>query len=155
MKRRMTVQECIDKVDSLNPNQYSIELKVDWLSRLDSQIYTDIILTHEPKFPPVPPIPFFEFSKSPIDKKTFPPRPVHPDFEPYSVNDMTKQLIVWFPFDELYIMYLNMKIDEANKETAQYNNSATLFNAYYNNFAAHFNKEFKPINRARYRMWGR
>ena len=156
MKKRMTIKECIDKFDALNPNQYSEEVKVDWLSRLDNQIYTDIILTHEPKlFPPHPPTPYFVFSESHIDREHEMPVPIPPEFEPYSTDDMAKRLLVPFPYDELYIAYLNMKTDEANKESAQYNNSATLFNSYYTSFACEYNKKYAPKNRARYRMWSK
>jgi hypothetical protein len=151
----MTIKECIDKFDNLSPNQYSEEVKVDWLSRLDSHIFTEVILKHEPRFPFPLPFPFFRFSKSPIDKELDFPRPFPPRFEPYSTDNMTKRLIVSFPHDELYIAYLQMKVDEANKETAQYNNSATLFNNYYDEFVSQYNRDNRPVNKARYNMWRR
>ena len=151
----MTIKEAIDKTDNLNPNQYPEEIKVDWLSRLDHQIFTDIILTHEHHLPPPRRIKL-ESRDNPldIDKSKRPPFP-KPEFEPYSVDDMTHQLLAPFPYDELYIAYLQMKIDEANKESIQYNNDAVLFNSYYENYEKHYNKEHMPVNKARYNLWSR
>lgn len=126
----MTIKECIDKVDALNPNQYSEEMKVDWLSRLDYSIYHDIIQTHE-----------YNEGEEEIS------------YEPYSVEDMSQQLIAPFPFDDLYVAYLNMKIDEANKETAQYNNSLAYYNHYYSAYAIDYNRKHMPINKARMHNW--
>ena len=150
----MTIQECIDRADNLYPNQYSEENKVDWLSRLDYRIFTDVILTHEPIMPPPPEEIRAESTANPLDIDTDKPLPPHPpEFEPYKVTNMTKELLVPFPFDELYIVYLQMKIDEANKETAQYNTNATFFNHYYDEFAKDYNRKHLPINKARYEMW--
>ena len=126
----MKIKECIDKVNNLNPNQYSEEVKVDWLSRLDHDIFTEIISTHE-----------YNEDEEPIE------------YEPYSVNNEFKDLIAPFPYDELYIAYLNMKIDEANKETGQYNNSVVLFTSYYENYSSWYNRTHMPINKARYNNW--
>lgn len=142
----MTIKECIDKTDNLYPNQYSEEQKVDWLSRLDYQIYHEVILRHEPMF-----IPFNV--QSPIDQNVIavPAKPV--EFEPYTVNDMAKDLLVKFPFDELYIAYLNMKVAEAQQETLQYNNAVTLYQSYYDNFVSDYRHKHKPINNARFNNW--
>ena len=43
----MTIKECIDLVDNVKPNQYSIEDKVEWLSYLDGTIINDVLKTHE------------------------------------------------------------------------------------------------------------
>lgn len=149
----MTIKECIDRVDSLYPNQYSEEDKVDWLSRLDSRIFNDVILTHEH------PIPFpmeikAESTANPLDQHTKELRPFpKPKLKEYSVEDMAIPLLVKFPYDDLYIFYLQMKIDEANHEVAQYNASAVLFNSYYEEFTSMYNREHKPINKNRYNMW--
>ena len=142
----MTIKECIDKTDNLNPNQYTEEQKVDWLSRLDYQIFHDIILGHEPEF-----IPFTE--KSPIDQDVVIMPPMPPRFEPYTVDNMSKELLVRYPFDELYIAYLNVKIAEAQQETSLYNNAVTLYQGYYDNFVADYRQKHKPINRARFNNW--
>ena len=43
----MTIKECIDLVDNVKPNQYSIEDKVSWLSYIDGIIINEVLKTHE------------------------------------------------------------------------------------------------------------
>lgn len=148
----MTIKEAIDKTDALYPNQYSEEIKVDWLSRLDYQIFNDVILKHEPHFPPFIPKKIMptENALNLPEKKIF----IHkPELKPYSVDNMAIPLLVKFPYDDLYLHYLMMKIDEANADTAQYNNHALSFESYYTNFTAHYTEEHVPLNKNRYNMW--
>lgn len=148
----MTIKEAIDKVNALYPNQYEEEIKVDWLSRLDYQIFNDVILKHVHRLPP-PPVIRAESRETPLDTPPHHPHHHKPEFKPYTVENMATPLLVPFPYDELYIAYLEMKIDEANHETTQYNNSSILFNSYYENFTSAYNREHMPVNRARYNMW--
>lgn len=66
---------------------------------------------------------------------------------------MQKSLLAKFPYDELYLAYLKMKIDEENGETARYNNSAILFNSHYDNYAKWYQKYHRPINKNKWRLW--
>lgn len=127
-EKTMTIKEAIDRLDGLKPNQYETEDKVKWLSDLDFRIYRDVILTHE------------------HDEDIKP-------FKPYTVDDLGKKLIVDDPYTEVYTAYLKMKIDEENAETARYNNSAILFNAYYDDFAKYWNKTYLPINKSNIRFF--
>lgn len=116
----MNIKECIDKVDNLKPNQYSIEDKVGWLSFLDGIIIEEVLKTHEG-----------------YDSR-------YDLFSGYSPDKLTEKLIADAPYDELYVAYLKMKIDEENGETARYNNSAAMYNAYYTMFKKHYNKTHLP-----------
>ena len=118
----MTIKECIDLVDNVKPNQYSIEDKVAWLSFLDGIIIHDVLKTHED-----------------YDSK-------YDEFEGYSLNKLGTKLIATFPYDNLYPAYLKMKIDEENGETARYNNSATMFNSYFSTYKKWYNKNHMPKN---------
>lgn len=124
----MTLQEAIDKIDGLKPNQYTPEDKIGWLSQLDMQIFRDIVLTHEHR----------------RDLKMF---------MGYTSEDLEHSLIVNEPYTELYIAYLGMKIDEYNNETQRYNNSATMFNSYLENYAKHINTIKRPIPSGNFRLW--
>lgn len=123
----MTIKEAISKADALNPNQYLDDIKVGWLSDLDYQIYFDVLCEHEP---------------IPTD-----------GFVPYTIEDLDKDLIVSDPFTEVYTAYLDMKVDEANKETSRYNNSVMFFNAKYEAFAKNYHKNHKPVFRTKFRLW--
>ena len=117
----MTIKECIDLVDNLKPNSYSIEDKVNWLSFIDMTIINDVLKTHEG-----------------YDAR-------YDDFTGYSPDVLNASLIVPSPYDRLYTSYLAMKIDEHNGETARYNNSAMMFNSYMAEFRKWYNKLHRPI----------
>ena len=120
----MTIKECIDIVDSVKPNQYSIENKVEWLSFLDHTIINDVLLTHEGY------------------------NGEYDDFTGYSPDKLTVGLIVPSPYDRIYTAYLKMKIDEENGETSRYNNSAAMYNAYMMDYKRWYNRTHMPIGKA-------
>jgi hypothetical protein len=48
--------------------------------------------------------------------------------EPYKYpEDMDKELLISFPYDDLYGLYVESMIDYYNREYGNYNNSATMF----------------------------
>lgn len=124
----MTIKECIDNVDNIKPNEYSVEDKVQWLSFIDLIIVNDVLKTHEG-----------------YDGR-------YDDFTGYSADKLSEPLIVPSPYDRLYTAYLKMKIDGENGETARYNNSASLFNSYMMEYRKFYNKTHMPldITNARY-----
>ena len=117
----MTIQEVVDIVDAIKPNQYGIEEKTRWLSFLDAIIINDVLKTHEG----------YEGQ--------------YDDFVGYSPDNTGAGLIVGAPYDVLYEAYLKMKIDEENGETARYNNSATMFNSYFDAYKKYYNKHHIPL----------
>jgi uncharacterized protein YfbU (UPF0304 family) len=117
----MLVRECIDIVDGLKPNQYGVEDKVRWLSFLDRIIIIDVLQTHED-----------------YDEK-------YDLFEGYSTDNLGMKLIADAPFDQMYIEFLKMKIDEENGETARYNNSSAMFNSYMSMYRKWYNKKHVPL----------
>ena len=118
----MTIKDCIDIVDSLKPNQYTIKDKVMWLSFIDEIIINEVLKTHEG-----------------YDGR-------YDNFEGYSEDKLSVPLIVPSPYDRLYTAYLKMKIDAENGETARYNNSAALYNTYMLEFRKHYNKTHMPLD---------
>ena len=118
----MTIKECIDVVDNLKPNQYSIEDKVSWLTFLDMTIINEVLKTHEG-----------------YDGR-------YDDFTGYSPDNLSVGLIVQSPYDRVYTAYLKMKIDEENGETARYNNSVTLYNSYLMEYKKWYNANYLPLS---------
>lgn len=117
----MLVRECIDIVDNLKPNQYGVEEKARWLSFLDMIIINDVLKTHED-----------------YDEK-------YDLFEGYALDNLGIKLIVDAPYDQMYLEFLKMKIDEENGETARYNNTATMFNSYLSMYKKWYNKNHMPL----------
>ena len=64
-------------------------------------------------------------------------------FVPYDLRTMETEiqektnLIIPFPYDEIYPAYLRMKIDEATGENLRYNNSSVQFNTLLDNYTKH------------------
>lgn len=118
----MTIKECIDAVDSLKPNQYTLRDKVQWLSSVDEGIINDVLKTHEG-----------------YDGR-------YDDFTGYTEDNLTLPLIVQSPYDRLYTAFLVMKIDLENGEIPRYNNSLTIYNSYMMEYRKYYNKTHMPIS---------
>lgn len=118
----MTIKECIDAVDNLKPNQYTLRDKVQWLSFVDETIINDVLKTHEG-----------------YDGR-------YDTFTGYTEEDLDVSLIVQSPYDRLYTAFLVMKIDHENGEIARYNNSASLYNAHLMEFKKYYNKTHMPLS---------
>lgn len=118
----MTIKDCIDIVDNIKPNQYTIRDKVMWLSFIEEIIINDVLKTHEG-----------------YDGR-------YDSFEGYSEDKLSVTLIVPSPYDRLYTAYLKMKIDQENGETARYNNSMLLYNTYMQEYRKHYNKTHMPLD---------
>ena len=118
----MTIKECIDIVDSIKPNQYSVIDKVRWLSFIDKLIINDVLKTHDG-----------------YDGR-------YDNFTEYSTDKLSVQLIADSPYDRLYIAFIKMQIDGENGEMSRYNNSANIFNTYMTEYRKYYNKTHMPLS---------
>lgn len=116
----MTLKEVITLVDTLKPNQYGEAQKVAWLSECDAGVWKNIIDTHE--------------RDGSMPEK----------FTGYTTGDMGATLLAAAPHDLMYRYYLEMQIDLYNKEISNYNNTASIYNRAYADFAAWYNREHMP-----------
>ncbi len=126
----MTIREAIDRADTIKPNQYPDEIKIQWLSELDNRIYNDIFLTHEDN-------PYLDIE---------PPAEGEEDQRlifPYTDDATT--LLAEAPYDILYPSYLKAKMDEANEEMGKYQNSAAMYNSQYQDYTRWYNRCHMPI----------
>ena len=116
----MTIIEAINKIDTFKPNTYTQLDKVKWLSELDGLIKTEIIDTHEGGS---------EIIFSGYDENT----------------DINTKLLVSAPYEDIYIKWLESKIDYNNAEYGKYNNSSTAYNHAYSAFERYYNRHNMPI----------
>ena len=119
----MTIKEALETIDILRKgNKVSEEMKIKWLSRLDARAHREVFLTH---------------------------RCIEPGteaFDGYTVGTPQEQeLMIPFPYDEVYEYYLAMKVDETESESLKYNISAEKFNNAYTAFMDRYNKTHTPI----------
>lgn len=120
----MTIMEAISQSDELKFNNYSQEVKIGWLSRLDHSIKAQILDNYE-------------------GKKT--------DFTGYDTDtDLDTVLLVPAPYDEIYLRWLEAQIDYYNGEYDKYNNAITMYNAAFDAFNKYYRKHHMPISTGRF-----
>lgn len=118
----MTITEAITQIDTIKPNAYSPNEKISWLSRLDGMVKRLIIDTHEGGENIV--------------------------FDGYdSETDLDTELLVSAPFDDIYLRWMEAQIDYANAEFPKYNNSILMFNAAFEMFSNHYNRNHMPVTK--------
>lgn len=115
----MTLMDALHRIDSIKPNSYSQDEKINWLSTLDGIIKAELIDTHEGAEGIV-----FNGYKEDTDLNTI--------------------LLVPAPYDEIYLFWLESKIDYWNGEIGKYNNSIAMYNEAYSTFARHYNRTHMP-----------
>ena len=115
----MTIIEAIDSINSLKPNSFTQEDKIKWLSTLDGIIKKEIIDTHEGA--------------------------EGVEFNGYDENTpLDTVLLVPPPYDDIYLKWLEAKIDYINGDTARYNNSMIMYNTAYSAFQRYYNRTHMP-----------
>lgn len=120
----MTILEAINRVDTTKPNSYTQTEKVDWLSTLDGIIKKEIIDTHEGGENIV--------------------------FEGYTPDtSLDTVLLVPAPYDDIYIRWLECRIDYANGEYGKYNNSAIAYNTAFETYSLYYNRNNMPKHTAK------
>lgn len=122
----MTIDEAIKKVDSLKPNNYTESEKIIWLSNLDEIIKTEIMDQYEG---------FDETVFSGYDDST----------------PVSTELLAPSQYDDVYLYWLESRIDYYNAEYAKYNNSVTAFNTAYSSLNRYYNRTHMPLgNKMKY-----
>ncbi|MBQ1409819.1 MAG: hypothetical protein IIY94_00875 [Oscillospiraceae bacterium] len=122
----MTIQEAISQADQLRPNDLDATAKLRWLSAMDGQIFTELLFAH-------------------VDAPE--------SFDGYDAQTpQSTDLLVAFPYDELYPRFLAMRIDLENGELERYNNDAAVFNRLWQTMAAHYCRTHTPNGTARLRF---
>ena len=118
----MTIIEAFNWIDTLKPNSYTQQEKIKWLSTLDGIIKNEIIDTHKGG--------------------------ENISFNGYNENTLlTTELLVPAPYDEVYLYWLESKIDYYTGETQKYNNSISMFNTAYSNYEKIYTRDHMPIRK--------
>lgn len=97
----MTIRQAIERADKLIRNEYNNEEKINWLSAVDTLLQRELVMRHE--------------GGAERDTK-------------YTTEDMDKELIAQSPYDEMYVLYIMVKIYFFNGEIELYNNAADEYN---------------------------
>ena len=111
----MTVLQAITRADLDRPNEVPAERKLQWLSTLDGRIDREL---------------FQRFDGAP---------PAFSGYGPDTDINHT-ELLVQAPYDEIYPLFLIMRIDLENNEIDRFNNDAKLFDEAFKRFAWQHNR---------------
>ena len=115
----MTIMEALHRADALKPSTYTNAERIKWLSILDGIIKTEIIDTHEGGEDVV--------------------------FEGYEEDvELTKELLVPAPYDDIYIHWLEAQVDYTNGEYGKYQNSKAMYNTSYDAYKNYYNRTHMP-----------
>lgn len=64
--------------------------------------------------------------------------------EPYKYpEDMDKELLIPYPFDDLYALHVEAMIDYYNREYGNYNNSAMMFESQFSEYKKAYIREHR------------
>ncbi len=109
----MTILEAITQADLIRPNVLDAAIKLRWLSTLDGQIHAELLCGD---------------------------REASAAFAGYGEETelKTTRLLVPYPYDELYVLYLLMRIDLEHGELDRYNNDAARFNRLWQSYAGRY-----------------
>lgn len=119
---QMTIIEALTRIDSVKPNTYRQSEKVKWLSTIDGIIKREIIDTHEGGSNIV--------------------------FNGYAdETPLETELLVPAPYDDIYLYYLESRIDYWNGEAKRYNNSSEMYNEAYEIYERYYNRTHMPIGK--------
>lgn len=104
--------DIISRVDDMEPNLYTPEQKLKWLSILDGKVYEEVIRPCEPRAD---------------------------GFAEYVNGD--EELLIPFPYGyDCYYFYLQAMIAAENSETQRYNKRIVMFNNAYTEFINWYNR---------------
>ncbi len=127
----LTIDQAIHTADTLRPNQIERARKIAWLSQLDRKIFRDVVCTHQRTAGDGMPEAFDGYAQA---------------------ADPDTPLLAPPPYDEMYRHYLEMQIDLVNLEYDKYNNSARLYAAAWQDFAAAWHRRHQPLETAGVKM---
>lgn len=113
----MTIREIIERVDETKPNSFQEKIKLAWISELEGKIAADVFLMC------IDDIRQLQYT--------------YPD-------DMDSEPLVTYPHEEIYVYWLEAKIDYANGEYNKYQNSMEMYNEHYGNFVRWFASTYEP-----------
>lgn len=114
----MKLRETIRQVNELKANAYTEDTLTGWIMELENYVIEDIFNRAE------------GMNYEPVTYS-------------WEEND-DQELMIPDPYSEVYIHYLCTKIDYWNREMDSYNNSVSMYNAAYQNFANRMRRKYKP-----------
>lgn len=121
---KITIEQCIQEVDVLEPNVCSRGEKVRWLSRIEGRV-----------------------------KRIMDGYENAPDFSGYTEDTPTDTaLLLGEPFGDVYSQFLRAQIAAYNGENSLYNDMMTLFDDAWARFCGDYAANHRPRQTGRFRF---
>ena len=132
----MTPNKAIETVDRLKPNSYSEEDKLRWINELDGNVKLLVFQWDEKYKKEVE----AQYKNEEITEEAY--NEIINKMKPYAYpDDMDTELLIPAPFEDVYALYIEAQIDYYNREYANYNNSAMMFEARYSEYRKAYIRE--------------
>lgn len=120
----MTIQEAVERIDTLKPNKFPLRQKVAWLSDLDGMVWKEIYLLHE------------SMEGEPAA------------FDGYDQDtELGTELLVAVPYVDIYQHYMATQMDIANAEMTKYAQDMQLFNNAWTTLGDYWTRTHMPKQR--------
>jgi hypothetical protein len=115
----MTIRNAVEAIDADFPNQFSDERKTGWVSQVEHQIISEIMLLNPA------------------------------DYENYHwAYDADRELVLPEPYAQLYTLYLAAQMHLAYHEADNYQNTMQLFNAVWDECSRWYADTYRPAELA-------
>lgn len=105
----------------MRPNALSDDIKLRWINELEGKVQTDVFLLASAEV--------ISYTTDDIE------------------DNADKELLVAPPHDKIYYEYLEARIDYANGDYDDYNNTMTVFESFWREFVAWFANTYRPADR--------
>ncbi len=113
----MRIREAIERADDVKPNAFDSKTKVAWLNALEGRIAASVFLL------------------APAEIRQLQYR---------LPEDLETELLVTAPHDDIYLLWIQAKIDEGNGEYDKYQNTMQIYNEHYGSFLRWFAGLYDP-----------
>lgn len=117
----MKLDKLLQRIDQQKPNAYTRQEKIAWVNSLEGMVKVKIIDTHEQE------------------------EGEEIELHEYTDDDGDAELLVPAPYDDIYLYWLEAKIDYANAEYGKYNNSMAMYNNLWSEYSRDYNRKHLPL----------
>lgn len=108
----MIISDAIKEADRMKPNSFSTEDKLRWLERLEKRVRNEILLHYKTTVP---------------------------EITPFTTDDLSRELQVPEPYDEMYVHWLCAQMDYYEREYDGFNASNAMFEAVFVSYRNWYN----------------
>lgn len=123
----MKIHDAIARLDRVRPNVVPTDVKIGWISTVDSYIFNEIMAGRE---------------GAPITT-----------FYPYTEDDMNKTLLAPSPYDELYIYKMEAELYYEEREITKYASSMALYNQVMREYSKKYMRDHRANQMPDIKYW--